>query len=88
VTTLARRAEAEVFGPSEPTAADVEEFWRQVDEIVGGMGRRMSFWQRTRARLSLRSLLSGTRLAQLGRIRFASPRRSAEPTPPTEENND
>lgn len=88
VTTLARRAEAEVFGPAEPTTADVEEFWRQVDEIVGGMGQRMSFWRRMRARLSLRSLLSGTRLAQLGRIRFASPRRSAEPTPPTEENND
>ena len=40
VTTLARRADAEVFGPTDPTPADVEEFWRQVDEIVGGMSTR------------------------------------------------
>ncbi|GAA3201566.1 transglutaminase-like domain-containing protein [Microbacterium terregens] len=62
VDTLARRADAEIFGPSEPTAADVDEFWRQVDEIVGGMGADRTRWQRLRARFSVRSLLAGARL--------------------------
>jgi hypothetical protein len=63
VTTLASRADLEVFGPAEPSPADVEEFWRQVDEIVGGLGRGQSWWRRVRARLSVRSLLAGTRFA-------------------------
>ncbi|QKJ18192.1 DUF4129 domain-containing transglutaminase family protein [Microbacterium hominis] len=63
VTTLARRADAEVFGPAEPTEAEIAEFWRQVDEIVGTMGRRASLGRRLRARLSVRSLLGGTRFA-------------------------
>lgn len=74
VATLATRADTEVFGPSEPTAADVEEFWTQVDEIVGGMGKGRSWWRRLGARLSIRSLLAGTR--------FALPPRS--PRPPAE----
>lgn len=71
VATLASRADTEVFGPTEPTAADVEEFWTQVDEIVGGMGRGRSWWHRLGARLSVRSLLAGTR--------FALPPRTARP---------
>lgn len=67
VATLARRADVEVFGPTDPTPADVEEFWRQVDEIVGGMGERSTFWTRLRARVSLRSLLVGTPLERRGR---------------------
>lgn len=63
VTTLAERADLEVFGPAEPTPEDVSEFWRQVDEIVGGMGAGRSVWARLRARLSVRSLLAGTRFA-------------------------
>lgn len=63
VATLAARADADVFGPSDPTPDDVTEFWRQVDEIVGGMGRGRSLWSRISARLNLRSLLAGTRFA-------------------------
>ena len=74
VATLASRADTEVFGPAEPTAADVEEFWTQVDEIVGGMGTGRSWWHRLGARLSVRSLLAGTR--------FALPPRT--PRPPAE----
>ncbi|MCH6230717.1 transglutaminaseTgpA domain-containing protein [Microbacterium sp. CFH 31415] len=74
VTTLARRADLEVFGPSEPTPDDVAEFWRQVDEIVGGMGAGRSVWNRLGARLSLRSLLAGTRFALPDR-RPRAPRR-------------
>jgi hypothetical protein len=63
VATLARRADAEIFGPAEPSAAEIEEFWQEVDGIVGGMGAQAGFWGRLRARLNLRSLLAGTRFA-------------------------
>lgn len=63
VTLLATRADAEVFGPSEPTQADIDAFWGEVDAIVGDMGRSRSAWARLRARLSLRALLAGTRFA-------------------------
>jgi hypothetical protein len=63
VATLARRADVEVFGPTDPTPTEVEEFWRQVDEIVDGMRERSTFWGRVRAGVSMRSLLVGTRLA-------------------------
>lgn len=63
VATLAERADLEVFGPTEPTPDDVTEFWRQVDEIVGGMGTGRSMWARLAARLNVRSLLAGTRFA-------------------------
>jgi hypothetical protein len=67
VATLAHRADAEVWGPSDPSAEDIDEFWRQVDEIVGTMGARSSLWRRIRARLSVRSLLAGTRFARSAR---------------------
>lgn len=63
VATLARRADADVFGPSEPTEEEIEGFWREVDDIVGVMGARASKWDRLRARLNLRSLLARTRFA-------------------------
>ncbi|MEH3090220.1 MAG: transglutaminase-like domain-containing protein [Microbacterium arborescens] len=57
VTSLATSADARVFGPGEPSADDVDAFWREVDTIVVGMSERASIWRRLRARLSLRSLL-------------------------------
>lgn len=93
VTTLAVRADAQVFGPSEPTQQDVDEFWRQVEEIVGTMGSRATFWRRVRARLSLRSLLAGTRFALAlpsASARSSAPsssrrsRTAAEPRTPSE----
>jgi hypothetical protein len=59
VADLAVRADADVFGPTDPTPEDVEAFWSEVDDIVGGLGKDAGFWRRTRARLSLRSLLGG-----------------------------
>ncbi len=64
VTALAHRADGQVFGPGEPTPEDVEAFWGEVDQLVGGMGNEAGFWKRTRARLSLRSLAGGRRLAE------------------------
>ncbi|MFT4221023.1 MAG: transglutaminase-like domain-containing protein [Microbacterium sp.] len=77
VTVLAERADAEVFGPADPSAADVDEFWRQVDEIVSDMGRSRSPWRRVRARLSLRALLAGTRFALPGPRNTAARERRA-----------
>ncbi|HEY9307144.1 MAG TPA: transglutaminase domain-containing protein [Microbacterium sp.] len=77
VATLATRADLEVFGPTEPTPDDIEAFWTQVDEIVGGMGKERSLWQRLRARLSIRSLLEGTRFALPARL--TPPPRAAKP---------
>ncbi|WP_349425889.1 transglutaminase domain-containing protein [Microbacterium sp. LWS13-1.2] len=77
VATLASRADLEVFGPTEPTPDDIDAFWTQVDEIVGGMGKERSLWQRLRARLSIRSLLEGTRFALPAR--HTPPPRAAKP---------
>lgn len=63
VTTLAQRADAEVFGPSEPTPEEVDAFWNEVDEIVVGLGSDVGFFKRMKARLSLRSLLGGSALS-------------------------
>ena len=59
VQTLAGQADAEVYGPGEPSAADVDAFWREVDDIVGEMKGSTTVWRRLRARLSLRSLRTG-----------------------------
>ncbi|KAA9143703.1 transglutaminase domain-containing protein [Microbacterium lushaniae] len=81
VATLARRADAEVFGPSDPTPAEIEEFWHEVDGIVGGMGQRVGFWRRLKGRLDVRSLLAGTRFAlpdrRITRTRLPRPARAA-----------
>ncbi|WP_243076147.1 transglutaminase-like domain-containing protein [Microbacterium sp. SS28] len=81
IATLALRADAEVFGPAEPTPGDIEEFWRQVDELVGGMGAKRSLWQRLRARLSLRALLAPTRFALPPRRRAAGDDAAADENP-------
>ncbi|MET0296827.1 MAG: transglutaminaseTgpA domain-containing protein [Microbacterium sp.] len=63
VSELAQRADVEVFGPTDPTPEDVEAFWSEVDEIVGGLGKDAGIWKRAKARLSLRSLLNGTAIS-------------------------
>ncbi|MEZ3161447.1 transglutaminase-like domain-containing protein [Microbacterium sp. BWT-B31] len=83
VATLAVRADAEVFGPAEPDEADIAEFWRQVDEMVGTMSSRSSFWRRLGARLSLRSLLADTRFALPAKTPRA-PKPVREPKPAAE----
>ncbi|WP_235201471.1 transglutaminase-like domain-containing protein [Microbacterium sp. CH12i] len=60
VTTLAEKADADVFGPSDPTQEEVDAFWKQVDEIVVGLGSNVGFWKRMKARLSVRSLMDGS----------------------------
>jgi len=55
-TTLARRADATVFGAGEPTEADVAQFWAEVDEIVGTLRGSVPWRKRVAAKLSLRSV--------------------------------
>nr|WP_206686968.1 MULTISPECIES: transglutaminase-like domain-containing protein [Microbacterium] len=56
VAELAVRADADVYGPGDPSPEDVAAFWREVDDIVSEMKGTTTVWQRLRARLSLRSL--------------------------------
>lgn len=63
-TALGDRADAEVFGPGDPSPEQIEDFWREVDDIVGGMGEKAGFWRRIRARLSLRALLADSALTR------------------------
>ncbi|HMC38258.1 MAG TPA: hypothetical protein VKI19_01260, partial [Acidimicrobiales bacterium] len=54
---LARRGDASIFGPGEPTDADVAEYWSSVDAARHQMRSGVSRVRRIRARLSLRSLM-------------------------------
>ncbi|TIH33740.1 transglutaminase-like domain-containing protein [Subtercola vilae] len=64
VIDVAQRADNGVFGPGEPSAADVSTFWNEVDAIVEGMTGSQSRWRRLKARLSLRSFRARRRAAQ------------------------
>ncbi len=54
--TLAHRADATVFGAVEPSEADVEHFWAEVEQLVGTMHGGVPLRRRVAARLSLRSV--------------------------------
>ncbi|NQX28331.1 transglutaminase domain-containing protein [Microbacteriaceae bacterium VKM Ac-2854] len=56
VTTLARQADATVFGPADPSEAEVAAFWNEADALVAQLHGSVSPLARLRARLSLRSL--------------------------------
>jgi hypothetical protein len=62
-TALADRADGEVFGPGAPSQDEVDAFWAEVDDAVGGMRRDAGFWKRMKARLSVRSLTGSGRMA-------------------------
>jgi len=63
ITALATQADSQVFGPASPSDAEVEEFWQEVDAAVTGMGAQAGFLRRMKARLNLRSLTGGGRMA-------------------------
>lgn len=64
---VAERADAVVFGGGEPTPAEVEAFWAEVDALISDMRRGSPTWAKARAALSLRSL----RLSEVIRARSA-----------------
>ena len=59
---VAERMDAHVFGQGDPSADDVDEMWRQVNELRTGMARSMHPLRRLRAVVSPKSLLSGRRV--------------------------
>lgn len=56
---VAQRADRVVFGAGEPTAAEVERFWAEVDALLGEVRSGAGWWRRWRARFSVRSLRRG-----------------------------
>ncbi|MBW4720622.1 DUF3488 and transglutaminase-like domain-containing protein [Saccharothrix obliqua] len=52
---LARSADAAVFGPGEPTAEAVAEFWARVTRARKSLGHDLPRWRRLRGAVSLRS---------------------------------
>ncbi|MCV2395613.1 transglutaminase-like domain-containing protein [Actinotalea sp. M2MS4P-6] len=56
VATLAVRADAAVFGGAEPNDAEVESYWRQVDDAVSAMRSAVPRRVRWRSRWSVASL--------------------------------
>ena len=58
---VAERMDAHVFGQSDPSPDDVDEMWRQVDELRVGMSRSVHPVRRVRAAVSPRSLVQARR---------------------------
>ncbi|MEK8225711.1 hypothetical protein NKG05_05900 [Oerskovia sp. M15] len=54
--TLARTADATVFGTGDPSPHDVDAYWTEVDSVLDGMRSALPRRHRVRAALSLRSL--------------------------------
>ncbi|WP_239437318.1 transglutaminase domain-containing protein [Arthrobacter alpinus] len=55
---LAERADAAIFGPGQPSEAEVAMYWENVEHSVEGMIGSVGFWKRQRAKFSPRSLLA------------------------------
>lgn len=58
---VAERMDGHVFGQSDPSPEDVEEMWRQVNELRHGMSRSVHPVRRLRAVVSPRSLMTNRR---------------------------
>ncbi|SJN46240.1 Transglutaminase-like enzymes, putative cysteine proteases [Microbacterium esteraromaticum] len=63
VTALADRADGQVFGPDEPSQAEVDSFWQEIETVVGGLGKDAGFFKRMKARVSIRSLTGSGRMS-------------------------
>lgn len=53
---LAHQADATVFSGKQPTQAEVDSFWEEVDSVIGGLRSSLGTRQRIAAALSLRSV--------------------------------
>jgi len=53
---LARRADASVFGPGEPSRRQVDEYWVDVDQAARALRGSVSWWRRLTAPFALASL--------------------------------
>ncbi|VTR78488.1 transglutaminase domain-containing protein [Cellulomonas hominis] len=73
VVALAERADAAVFGATDPTVADARDYWAQVDRALARMRAATPRKQRLRGRITTRSL---RRSARAGERRARRARRS------------
>ncbi|KRD37364.1 transglutaminase [Oerskovia sp. Root918] len=69
--TLARTADAQVFGTGDPSPQEIESFWTEVDAVLTGMRSTLPRRQRLRAAVSLRSLRGARRSWLPARFRRA-----------------
>ena len=53
---LASIADRAIFAPDAPSGTDADNVWRAVDELQASLDDGLTRWQRTKARISLRSL--------------------------------
>lgn len=65
---LAHRADEAVFAAGNPSDEDISEFWADVDSSLREMTGSVGFWQRQRARFSVRSLAEDGVLSQLNTL--------------------
>lgn len=75
---IADRVDASVFGVGEPTEADVEHVWREVDQALVGLAKSVPRRRRVRARFSTASL----RLARQAGARLRTAAASSVRTDP------
>lgn len=68
LTALARRADDAVFGPGDPSPADVDQYLAEADALLFGLRRQATLRRRIRARIAPRSVLRDVR--SLPRPRF------------------
>ena len=54
---LASLADRAIFSPGDPDAAEADRVWKAVTDLRRGMGSGLTRWQRTKAIVSLRSLV-------------------------------
>ena len=64
---LASRADEVVWGGSEPTDADVDQYWAELSSTLSSMRSELGVFERFKAAVSLRSLKLSQRLARSGR---------------------
>ncbi|MGF3057488.1 transglutaminase-like domain-containing protein [Microbacterium sp. YY-01] len=64
IAVLAQRADADVFGPSDPSPEQIDEYWAQADDVVNGFAQSTTLGGRLRARLSLRSLTADSAVSR------------------------
>jgi hypothetical protein len=84
---LAHRADEAIFAAGDPSDEDIRAFWADVDSSLKQMTGSVGFWQRQRAKFSLRSLAEGgvrSQLRTLGaalRTRLVAPMRRLRKSP-------
>lgn len=56
IRALVEDADTAIYGPGEPTEAQVDAYWQRIDRVCRSLHRRSGRWPRLRTTLSLRSL--------------------------------